>query len=133
MTEIIYKELSYKLNGIFYSIYNVLGCIHSEKQYQDTVEIRFKQKDVKFEREKDLFFDFNDSKIGGNKVDFVAEAKIPIDIKAKRYITKKDFKQMLRYLKAGNYKLGLIVNFGSPNKVTIKRIVNSGFKTGFCI
>jgi len=131
MTEIIYKELSYELNGIFYSIYsiyNVLGCIHSERQYQDAVEIRFKQRGVKFEREKDLLFDFEDSKIGGNKVDFVAEAKIPIDIKAKKYITKRDFKQMLKYLKAGNYKLGPIVNFGSLNKITIKRIINSGFK-----
>jgi len=129
MTEIIYKDLSYKLNGIFYSVYNVLGSIHSEKQYQDVLGIKFKDGSIKYEREKDLFFNFQNNKIGGNKVDFVIEDKIVIDVKAKKYITRKDYKQMLRYLKAGEYKLGLIVNFGSPDKVAIRRIVNSELKS----
>lgn len=129
MTEIIYKELSYRLNGIFYSIYNVLGNIHSEKQYQDVLGIRFKENGIKHEREKDLLFSFHDSKIKGNIVEFVIEGKIAVDIKAKKYITKKDYQQMLRYLKSGNYKLGLIVNFGSPSKIAIKRIINSNFKS----
>ena len=128
MTDIIYKDLSYKLNGIFYSVYNVLGSIYSEKQYQDVLEVKFKENNIKYEREKDLFFDFQNNKISGNKVDFVIENKTVIDIKAKKYITRKDYKQMLRYLKAGEYRLGLIVNFGSSDKVTIKRIVNSDLK-----
>ena len=128
MAEIIYKDLCYKLYGIFYSVYNVLGCIQSEKQYQDVVEIKLKENNTGYEREKDLFFNFQSNRISGNIVDFIVENKIAIDIKAKKYITKKDFKQMLRYLKAGGYRLGLIVNFGSPNKVTIKRIVNSNLK-----
>lgn len=128
MAEIIYKELCYKLNGIFYSIYNVLGSIHSEKQYQDVLEIKLKRDSMHYEREKDLFFNFQDGKIGGNKVDFVIENKIAVDIKAKKYITRKDYKQMLRYLKAGSYRLGLIVNFGSSNETTIRRIINSDLK-----
>jgi hypothetical protein len=42
-------------------------------------------------------------------------------------ITKEDFKQMLRYLKTGKFRLGLIVNFRG-NKAVIKRIVNSDLK-----
>jgi hypothetical protein len=34
---------------------------------------------------------------------------------------------MLRYLRAGNYKLGLIVNSGSANKVMVKRVINSKY------
>jgi len=128
MSEIIYKDLSYKLNGIIYSIYNVLGPVYSEKQYQDALEVRLRKSGINFEREKDLFFNFQDDKIGGNKVDFVVENKLVIDIKAKKYINRKDYKQMLRYLKAGGYRLGLIVNFGSSNKVDIKRVINSDLK-----
>ena len=128
MSEIIYKDLSYKLNGIIYSVYNVLGPVYSEKQYQDTLEVRLRKSGINFEREKDLFFNFQDDKIGGNKVDFVVENKLVIDIKAKKYINRKDYKQMLRYLKAGGYRLGLIVNFGSSNKVDIKRVINSDLK-----
>jgi GxxExxY protein len=57
----------------------------------------------------------------------VIENKICIDFKAKKYITQDDFRKMLRYLKAGKYKLGLIVNFRSK-KVIIKRVVNSDIK-----
>jgi len=128
MSKIIYKDLSYKLNGIFYEIYNTLGNIYSEKQYQDVLEERLKKEKLRYEREKDLLFKFYDSKIKGNKADFVIEDKIIVDLKAKKYISRNDYKQMLRYLKSGNYKLGLIVNFGSPNKTTIKRVINANFK-----
>jgi len=74
-----------------------------------------------------LLFSLKDCKIKGNKADFVIENKIVVDLKAKKYITRKDYKQMLRYLRAGNYKLGLIVNFGSANKVMVKRVINSKY------
>lgn len=128
MSKIIYKDLSYKLNGIFYEIYNTLGNIYSEKQYQDVLEERLKKEKLRYEREKDLLFKFYDSKIKGNKADFVIEGKIIVDLKAKKYISRNDYKQMLRYLKLGNYKLGLIISLGSPNKTTIKRVINSNFK-----
>lgn len=74
-----------------------------------------------------MLFVLKDCKIKGNKADFVIENKIVVDLKVKQYITRRDYKQMLRYLKSGNYKLGLIVNFGSANKVVIKRVINSQY------
>lgn len=67
---------------------------------------------------------FEGSELGGNKVDFFYERKILVDIKAKNYITKEDYMQMLRYLEASGLKLGIIVNFRGP-KVTCKRVINS--------
>ena len=78
-----------------------------------------------YEREKELFFEMKDgTKVAGNKADFIAFDKIVIDFKTKKFITREDFKQMMRYLRAGRYKLGLIVNFRG-RKVLIKRVVNS--------
>lgn len=127
MADIIDKELSYKIVGIAYEIHNALGSIYSEKQYQDVFDEALKSKNLSNEREKDLYFNVGDSKIKGNRPDFIVENKIVIDLKVKRYITREDFRQMLRYLKSGGYKLGLIINFGTP-KVTIKRVVNSGVR-----
>jgi len=56
MAEIIYKELCYQLNGIFYSIYNVMGNIYSEKQYQDALEAILKKEKLKYERRLAFFF-----------------------------------------------------------------------------
>jgi GxxExxY protein len=86
MAEIIYKELCYQLNGMFYSIYNVMGNIYSEKQYQDALEAILKKEKLKYEREKDLLFSLKDCKIKGNKADFVIENKIVVDLKAKNIL-----------------------------------------------
>lgn len=127
MAEIIYKELCYKIYGIFYEIQNNVGSVYTEKQYQDILEEKLKLAEISYERERELFFNFGDSKIKGNRADFVVDNKVVIDIKSKAYTTKEDFRQMLRYLKSGNYKLGLIVNFRGK-KVAVKRVINSAIR-----
>lgn len=127
MGDLIYKELSYKLNGIFFEIQNSVGSVYTEKQYQRILENKLKANGVKYDREKELFFYCGDDKIGGNIVDFIISDKILVDLKTKKYITQEDFRQMLRYLKAGKYKLGLIVNFRGC-KVEIKRVINSSIR-----
>jgi len=127
MPEIIYKDLCYRLNGLCYEVQNKLGSACSEKQYQGALEFKLKTSGLNYEREKDLLFEFKEGNIAGNKADFVIENQIVIDAKAKKYITRSDYKQMLRYLKAGHYKLGLIVNFWG-NEVMIKRVINSDIR-----
>lgn len=127
MAEIIYKDLSFELNGLFYEVQNNLGNACSEKQYQNALEFKLKSNNLNYEREKDLLFKLKEGNISGNKADFVIDDKMVVDLKAKKYITREDFKQMIRYLRAGNYKLGLIVNF-KGSKVTIKRVINSDIR-----
>jgi len=123
-TKIIYPELSYKINGVFFEIHNKLGRFCNEKQYNDAIEILLKQNKLNYEREKDLNFLLKEKSIGGNRVDFCIDNKILVDAKAKRYITREDYKQMKRYLEATGLKLGIIVNF-RENSIRPKRVINS--------
>ena len=123
-TKIIYPELSYKINGVFFEIHNKLGRFCNEKQYNDAIEILLKQNKSNYEREKDLNFLLKEKSIGGNRVDFCIDNKILVDAKAKRYITREDYKQMKRYLEATGLKLGIIVNF-RENSIRPKRVINS--------
>lgn len=104
--KIVHKELSYKLTGIFFKVHNKLGRFRSERQYADKVEQHFEEKGVSYKREFSLAGDAK-----GNRVDFLVDGKIIVDIKAKKMITKEDYYQMMRYLRSGGLKLGLIVNF----------------------
>lgn len=108
--DIIYKDLSYELTGVLFGVHNELGRFCREKQYGDLLEKKLTEKKIKYEREKDLPLDSDDKRVS-NKVDFCIEDKVLLDLKAKKFITKEDYYQMLRYLKAANLKLGLIVNF----------------------
>ena len=52
--------------------------------------------------------------------------KIPLDFKAKAFITREDYYQMQRYLNAANLELGIIVNF-RPYQLSYKRVLNSSY------
>ena len=62
---------------------------------------------------------FNNS---GNRVDFLIDNKIILEVKAARMITKDDYHQIQRYLQSLDKKLGLMVNFHT-HYLAPKRIV----------
>ena len=43
MADIIYKELSYKLNGLCFEVHNELGKSRSEQSYADALEVKLKE------------------------------------------------------------------------------------------
>lgn len=121
---LIYPELSYELTGILFGIHNELGRFRRERQYGDLLEIKLKEAGLNYEHEKELILDQGTDKRISDKVDFCVENKILIDLKAKKFITKEDYYQMLRYLKAAKLKLGLIVNFRNTY-LKPKRVINT--------
>lgn len=125
--KIILQDESYVLNGIFYKIHNRLGRSLLEKQYADALEIELKNHRIPYEREKRLNVVYESVSIPSGAVDFIVNNKVAIDIKAKKFITKDDYFKMLRYLKACNLELGLIVNFRNTY-IKPKRVLNSDFR-----
>lgn len=122
MTQIIFKDLSYKLNGLFFKVHNKIGRFCSERQYADEIEGLLKEFNLEYKREYEL--KNLGKEVKGNRVDFLIVNQILIDIKAKKFLTKEDYFQMLRYLKCSNLKLGLLVNFRNTY-LKPKRIINN--------
>lgn len=108
MEKVVYPKLSYRITGLLFQVHNELGRFRKEKYYADFLEVKLKEAGIRYEREKMLPAQ---NKGKGDRVDFNIEDKILIDIKAKKFITKDDYFQMMNYLKGLNLKLGLIVNF----------------------
>lgn len=106
--EVLYPELSHTISGICFEVHNKLGRFCREKQYSDELERKLVEKNIKYEREKRIL---EDNIFTGNILDFIVEDSVVIDLKAKKFITKKDYYQMQRYLKILDKKLGLIINF----------------------
>jgi len=124
-TKLVHAELTYKINGLCFKAHCKLGRFRSERQYCDEFEILLKANNWKYERELEL------NKITpeipkGNRVDFYIANLIIIDFKAKKFITKEDYIQMLRYLESANLQLGIIYNFRNTY-LKPKRIINPKF------
>lgn len=127
ISKVIYPDLSYKVNGILFETHNDVGRYANEKQYSDRVEIGLKDVGLRFEREKVLDISFEGETPGRNKADFIIEDKIVLEIKAKHLVTREDYYQVQRYLRATNKKLGILVNF-RDKRIAPKRILNSDGK-----
>jgi GxxExxY protein len=117
--EIVEKELSYKLGGVFLAVQNKIGRFCRERQYADALEKELRERGLNFRREAAI--DLADRK--SNFADFIVENRILLEIKAKPFIEKEDYYQTLRYLESANLVLGLIVNF-RQKYLKPKRILN---------
>ncbi|MEW6407459.1 MAG: GxxExxY protein [Patescibacteria group bacterium] len=123
-SKIIYADSCYKLNGIFYKVHNELGRFCKEKQYADAIESLFKKYNIIYQRELDVPVKIEQNNITKNRVDFLVDNKILVEIKAKKFIERQDYYQTKRYLESIKLKLGLIVNF-HERFLRPKRIINS--------
>ena len=110
MTRIIEKDNCYKITGLCFKVQKKLGRFCRERQYCDEFEALLIQQNLPYKREYELK-ELNQDSPNGNKVDFLVFGKVLVDFKAKNYITKEDYYQMLRYLSAARLEIGLIVNF----------------------
>lgn len=128
-SKLVHPELSYRISGILFEIHNKLGRYCNEKQYADGIENHFVKSKISYEREKAISPPaFEGEKNNRNKVDFVIDNKIILEIKAKRFLEKQDYYQIKRYLISANKKLGLLVNFRDKH-LRPKRVLNSLIKS----
>ena len=126
MKKLLHQDLTYKINGVCFKAHRELGRFCRERQYCDKLKELLKDAGIGYEREYELT-KLNKASPMGNRVDFLIEHIIILDIKAKKFITEDDYIQMLRYLHAANIELGIIVNF-RHTYLKPKRVLNSKFK-----
>lgn len=121
---LLFPELSYKINGFMFKIHNQLGRFCKEKTYGNAIAGILKENQIDFEREKLINIKLDDFNLTKNWADFIIDGKILIEIKAKRFVTKNDYFQTKRYLEFLKLPLGIIVNF-RQKILTPKRVLNS--------
>ena len=105
-------------------VHKTLGSGFLESVYAEALEIEFKKKEIPYEREKKLPVFYNNQPLKKYfKADFVCYHAIILELKATKFLINIDSQQTLNNIKATNFKLGLLINFGSPS-ITSKRIIN---------
>ena len=87
---------------------------------------KIKQAGFSVEKEKPMPLVFENVKLDcGYRIDLLVENKLVIEIKAVNALNNIHLAQTLTYLRLGNFKLGLLINFNVPLlKNGIKRVIN---------
>ncbi|MBI5619679.1 GxxExxY protein [Candidatus Gottesmanbacteria bacterium] len=96
---LLHEDLTYRLRGCFFKVYNTLGFGHKESVYQKALIAELKNQKLAFEQEKSLEVLYEGSLVGIYRPDFVIEGKILIELKAQEFISKENEILLLHYLK----------------------------------
>ena len=123
MEDYLFRQECYSIIGCAMEVHKELGCGFLEAIYQEALEISFHDRNIPYEREKQLDVFFRNQLLKKKYLaDFICYDEIIIELKANECIIPKDIAQVLNYLKASNKKLGLLINFGALG-LQYKRII----------
>ena len=117
-----YSDITNKIIKAYYSVYNKLGFGFLEKVYEKALLVELMRRGIKCENQVPITVKYKGTNVGEYYADIVVENQIILELKAIDSLQKVHEAQLLNYLKATGYKIGLLVNFTHP-KSEIKRFV----------
>jgi GxxExxY protein len=122
MTE---NEISNIIIGKAIEVHRTLGPGLLESAYQECLYYELINEGLIVEKEKALPIVYKDIKLNhGYRIDLLIENKVVIELKTVEFLTDVHTAQVLTYMKLGNYKLGLLLNFNVKLlKEGIKRFI----------
>jgi len=118
------NKLTEKIIGIAIEVHKYLGPGFVERIYEQALVQDMKQMDINFENQKQISVFYKGLPLGFQRIDFLIEEQIVIELKAVPEINKIHLAQLLSYLKALNKKIGLILNL-AKGTLDIRRVVNN--------
>lgn len=123
---VIYPEESYKIMGACFEVYNDKDCGFLEPVYQECMELELALQAIPSRAQVALPLAYKGHPLRQNyRPDFECYGKIILELKAAEKLIDEHIAQILNYLNATGYELGLLVNFGHFPRLEYKRIVRT--------
>ena len=116
------NNLTYKINGAIFEVNKVLGIGFMEKVYENALLFELRNMGLNVKAQVPINVKYKSEIVGEYFADIIVEDKIILELKAVDHLDKIHEAQLLNYLNATKYKVGLLVNFTYP-KAIIKRFV----------
>jgi len=114
------EELTHKIIGCAYTVFNKLGFGFLESVYQNAMVIELGKSDLNVEAEKPLKVYYGDQIVGDFYVDLYINEAVVVELKSVQSLNKEHEVQLVNYLNALEKEIGLLINFG-PSGVEVKR------------
>lgn len=123
MTE---NQIANKIIGCAIEVHKGLGPGLLESAYQECLFYKLKKEGLYVEKQKPMPLSFEDVNLEvGYRIDILVEHKIVIELKSVEALNDIHLTQTLTYLKLGDFKLGLLINFNvALLKHGIRRVIN---------
>jgi GxxExxY protein len=107
-----HSELTDRIIGVFYDVYNELGHGFLESTYSEAMVLALEQAEFVAAREVSVPVWFRGKKVGQYYADLVVNNSVLLELKAARTLDTAHEAQLLHYLRATEVEVGLLLNFG---------------------
>ncbi|MFZ0704134.1 MAG: GxxExxY protein [Candidatus Korobacteraceae bacterium] len=124
-----HSEITEPIIGAFYEVYNELGHGFLESVYREAMVIALQTKGLQVDREKAVTVQFRNQTVGAFRADLIVNTVVIVELKCARVLDMRHEAQLLNYLKATGFEVGLLLNFGA--RPTFKRLVFETARSSF--
>lgn len=126
----IHSHITSAIISCAYKVHQAFGPGLLESAYQRGLIIALRKEKLKVEGELAVDIEFESNRISNAfKIDLLVEDCIVVELKSVQQFSPVHFKQLLTYLKLGNYPVGLLINFHQEHlKNGVRRIDNKMFR-----
>ena len=101
--------------GASIDVHKALGPGLLESTYEECLCYELEQRKIQYVRQYNLPIKYKDVHIDcGYRIDLLIEEKVVVELKAVERLLPLHDAQLLSYLKSGNWKVGLLINFNVP-------------------
>ena len=115
-----FEELTHKIIGCAYNVFNELGFGFLESIYKKAMIIELVKNNLKVEAEKPLKVYYDNKIVGDFYIDLYVEDSVVVELKSVQNLIKEHEIQLVNYLQGLQKDIGLLINFG-PSGVDVKR------------
>ncbi|MFO7594588.1 MAG: GxxExxY protein [Pseudomonadota bacterium] len=116
------QELTYRIRGCVFEVFKQLGHGFAEKVYEHALMAEFILQGIHARNQVHLPVTYKGTSVGDYFADIIVENRVVLELKAQTQISAIHETQLLNYLRAGNYRIGMLINFTYP-KAVIKRLI----------
>jgi GxxExxY protein len=123
-SELLHKDKTEKIIQAFYTVYNSLGYGFREKVYENALAIELRAMGLEVSQQHEIIVYYRGEQVGEYYADLLVDNLIIIEIKASRHLVEDNEAQLLNYLKATTFEIGLLFNFGVKPEFKRKAYTN---------
>lgn len=116
------KPLTEKIIKCAFNVHNELGSGFLEKVYENALRIELVQENLKVKQQVPVEVRYKGKVIGNYCADLLVEDKVLVELKAVETLVKEHEIQLVNYLKATGFNVGLLINFGSSVQIKRKHV-----------
>ena len=121
---LVHGGLTGKIIGAAMEVHSKLGPGFLESVYEEALAYEFQLQNIGFEKQKEVPVFYKNKQVKQFICDFLVDSRVIVELKAIKEITEIEKLQVVNYLKAGGFQVGLLLNFGQKS-LEYKRLVNT--------